>query len=175
VRLQHPPVDNSPEFDTIDWANWAADLDATLLYVIRDERILLIEKKRGLGAGKLNGAGGKVDPGETDREAALREFEEELGATPLGAEKLGRVAFAVTSGDSILIHVYRADGLRGEPVETEEAVPVWASVDDMPYDRMWEDDRHWLPLLLEGRTFEVRTLFDGDRMLGFTMDADCPI
>ncbi|MFV1988101.1 MAG: 8-oxo-dGTP diphosphatase [Gemmatimonadota bacterium] len=169
------PVESTPEFDAIDWANWVADLDATLLYVVRDERILLIAKKRGLGAGKLNGAGGKVDPGETHLEAAVREFEEELGATPLHPKKLGRVAFAVTSGDSILIHVYRADDLRGTPVETEEAVPVWASVEDMPYDRMWEDDRYWLPLLLARRTFEVRTLFDGDRLLGCEVDADCPL
>ena len=168
-------MDNSPEFEAIDWENWAADLDATLLYVVRDNRILLIEKKRGLGAGKLNGAGGKVDPGEIACEAAVREFEEELGATPVDPEKLGRVAFAVTNGDSILIHVYRAEDLRGDPVETEEAIPVWASVHDMPYDRMWEDDRYWLPLLLERRTFEVRTLFNGDRLLGFEMETDCPL
>jgi 8-oxo-dGTP diphosphatase len=163
---------NSPAFDSIDWANWQADLDATLLFVVQNRRILLIEKKRGLGAGKLNGAGGKVDPGETVLEAAIREFEEELLATPLEPAQLGRLSFAVTEGDSILIHVFRATGLDGEPTETDEAVPVWADVDDMPYDRMWEDDRYWLPLLLEERAFEVRTLFDGDRMLGFELEAD---
>ena len=137
--------------------------------------MLLIEKKRGLGAGKLNGPGGKVDPGETVLEAAVREFEEELCATPLDPVRLGRVAFAVTDGHDIMIHVFRASRLDGEPVETDEAVPVWADVDDLPYDRMWDDDRHWLPLLLENRTFLVRTLFDGDRLLGYEVEPDADI
>jgi len=161
-------------FDAMDWEAWQPDLEATLLYVVRGGHILLIHKKRGLGAGKLNGAGGKVDPGETARDAAIREFEEELGATPVDPHKLGEVAFEVVDDASIRIHVYRADDLSGDPVETEEARPVWAPLEEIPYDRMWADDRHWLPLLLEGRTFRVRTLFEGDRLLGLDVCADCP-
>ncbi|MDX1392797.1 MAG: 8-oxo-dGTP diphosphatase [Gemmatimonadota bacterium] len=165
----------SEAFEAIDWDRWTGDLEATLLYVVREGRMLLIEKKRGLGAGKLNGPGGKVDPGETVVEAAIREFEEELGATPLDPVRIGRVAFAVTDGDDIMIHVFRATRLEGEPVETDEAVPVWADVDDLPYDRMWDDDRYWLPLLVENRTFLVRTLFEGDRLLGFEVEHDAEI
>ncbi len=150
---------------TIDWDTWRADVDATLLYVVRDGEILLIHKKRGIGAGKLNGAGGKVDPGETPLEAAVREFEEELEARPIEPRKLGEVAFDVVGGVSILIHVYRSDGVEGEPTETDEAVPLWAPVSGIPYDRMWEDDKYWLPLLLENRAFEARAQFDGDVLL----------
>ena len=166
---------DSTAFAAIDWEAWEPDLEATLLYVVRDGHILLIHKKRGLGAGKLNGAGGKVDPGETVRAAAIREFEEELGATPIDPRKLGEVAFEVTDDASIRIHVYRADDLIGDPVETEEAAPVWAPLDTIPYDRMWADDRHWLPLLLENRAFSARTLFEGDRLLGLDVCADCPV
>lgn len=170
---QRRPATNSPDFDAIDWENWTPDLHATLVFVVRDGRALLIEKKRGLGAGKINGAGGKVDHGETVLGAAVREFEEELCATPVEPRELGQVAFAVTEGDSFLIHVFRADDLIGEPMETDEAVPVWFEVTDIPYDRMWEDDRYWFPLLLEDRSFRVRTLFTDDRMLGFDLEADC--
>lgn len=145
--------------------SWEPDLNATLLYIVRGGQILLIHKKRGLGAGKLNGAGGKVEPGESTIEAAMREFQEELRARPVAPRKVGEVGFEVLSGMSILIHVFRSDALEGEPVETSEATPVWAPIDDPPYDRMWEDDRHWLPHLIEDRRFEAYARFEGDDMV----------
>ncbi|MDE2877590.1 8-oxo-dGTP diphosphatase [Candidatus Palauibacter soopunensis] len=144
---------------------WEPDLHATLLFIVRGDEILLIHKKRGLGAGKLNGAGGKVEPGESTLEAAMREFEEELRARPVAPRKVGEVAFEVLSGMSILIHVFRADALVGKPVETSEATPMWTPVDDIPYDRMWEDDRHWLPHVIENRPFEAYARFQGDDMV----------
>lgn len=37
------------------------------------ERVLLMRKKRGVGAGLYNGPGGKVEPDESPRECAVRE------------------------------------------------------------------------------------------------------
>jgi hypothetical protein len=34
------------------------------------------------------------------------------------------------------------------PRETREAKPVWYDLGALPFDRMWEDDRYWLPLIL---------------------------
>ena len=145
--------------------SWRPDLHATLLFIVRGGEILLIHKKRGLGAGKLNGAGGKVEPGESTLEAAMREFEEELGARPMAPRQVGEVGFEMLSAMSILIHVFRSDALEGEPVETSEAIPVWTPVDDIPYDRMWEDDRHWLPHVIEDCPFEAYARFEGDDMV----------
>ena len=44
----------------------------TLLFVVESDRVLLGMKKRGFGAGRWNGFGGKVDKGETIEEAAKR-------------------------------------------------------------------------------------------------------
>ena len=44
----------------------------TLLFVIESDRVLLGMKKRGFGAGRWNGFGGKVDRDETIEEAAKR-------------------------------------------------------------------------------------------------------
>lgn len=46
-------------------AQWTPDILATLMFVVQDGKILLIRKKRGIGAGKVNGPGGKFEPGET--------------------------------------------------------------------------------------------------------------
>ena len=44
----------------------------TLAFIRDGERLLLGMKKRGFGAGKWNGFGGKVDPGETILQGAVR-------------------------------------------------------------------------------------------------------
>ena len=150
----------------IDWTSWTPRETATLLFVIRDGQVLLIHKKKGLGAGKINGPGGRVDPGEAPKQAAIREVQEELRVTPTGVEEAGELSFQFTDGFSIHGHVFTATGCEGEPRETGEAVPLWTPLDRIPYDRMWADDRVWIPLMLRGRRFRGRFLFDGDTMLG---------
>ena len=62
-------------------AQWTPDILATLMFVVQKGRILLIRKKRGIGAGKVNGPGGKFEPGETALQCVLREVREELGVS----------------------------------------------------------------------------------------------
>jgi 8-oxo-dGTP diphosphatase len=149
----------------IDWKRWTATDPATLVFVVRDGHLLLIRKKRGLGAGKINGPGGRMEAGETPLECAVREVREELCVTPFDLHRCGENRFQFVDGYSLHVHVFRAGGCHGEPQETAEAVPLWVSVDAIPFDEMWEDDRLWLPLVLAGQTFDGRFIFDGDRML----------
>ena len=154
----------------IDWTRWRAVDPATLIFVIRGEQILLIHKKRGLGAGKINGPGGRLEPGETPAAGAARELREELGVTAIDSIRLGEHRFQFVDGYSIYVHVYRATGLQGTPVETDEAVPMWVDIDNIPFEEMWEDDRLWLPLLLAGKRFSGYWIFEGDRMLDYRLD-----
>ncbi len=149
----------------LDWNTWQAKDRATILFVVSAGRILLIRKKRGLGAGKINGPGGRIDEGETPLQGAIREVEEELRVTPTGAEERGVLLFQFLDGYSIHVTVFVAPACDGEPVETDEAVPLWTDVGAIPYDEMWADDVLWLPAVLEGRRVRGRFVFDGDRML----------
>ena len=151
--------------DAFSWDGWIPDERATLLFVVRDGRILLIEKHRGLGQGKVNGPGGRLEPGETPRAAAIREVEEEIRVRPTGIHPAGELRFQFVDGYSIHVYVFRADGFVGEPEPTVEATPLWAEVESIPYERMWEDDPVWLPLLLREQPFSGRFVFDGDLML----------
>ena len=148
----------------IDWSTWQAKDTATLAFVIKDGQILLIRKKRGLGAGKINGPGGRLEGNETIAACAVREAQEELGITPLNPEKRGELKFQFVDGYSIHVHVFRAYDLEGTPVETDEAIPIWANLDAVPYDEMWEDDEIWVPLLLEGKAFSGQFIFDDDKI-----------
>lgn len=157
-------------FDSIDWPVWTPAERATLLFVRTGGRLLLIIKKRGLGAGKINAPGGRIEPGETAEQAAVREVREELGVTPWLPSRRGRLRFQFADGFSIQAEVFMSAGCDGEPVETDEAVPFWVAETDLPYERMWADDRLWIPPMLEGRLFDGRFLFDGDIMLGHAVD-----
>src|SRR5690606_39061541 len=75
-----PPVTGSalPHIDDLAEPAWTPRDRATLLFVRRGHQILLIRKKRGLGAGKINAPGGRIEPGETPEQAARRELLEEV-------------------------------------------------------------------------------------------------
>lgn len=155
----------------VDWDHWNPVTIATLMFVIKDGEILLIHKKRGFGKGKINGPGGKLEDHETPRECAIRETQEELCITPTGVEFAGLLHFQFTDNNSIYGYVYTATGYEGEPTETDEADPIWCCIDDLPFERMWEDDHTWFPYMLEGTRFSGRYLFDGDTMLDMVIES----
>lgn len=154
----------------INWAVWTPRERATLMLIRMAGRLLLIRKKRGLGAGKFNGPGGRLEPGETPLQAILREVREEIVVTPTGISRAGELWFQFADGYSLHGTVFMADGFVGEPRETDEAIPHWFPVDALPYHEMWADDRIWMPAALAGRLFIGRFLFDGDQMMGGEME-----
>lgn len=141
--------------------------EATLCYPVVEDEVLLIEKQRGLGAGKLVGAGGKLEAGESPRECLIREVREELEVTVPNPVAVGAFTFRFGDDDPRLVHVFRTDSIEGLPSESPEAVPRWFPADALPYDRMWADDRYWLPHLLEGTSFTAHFDFDetGEELL----------
>jgi 8-oxo-dGTP diphosphatase len=145
---------------------------ATLLFVREPRRILLIHKKTGLGAGKINGPGGRIEPGETEREGAIREVQEELCVTPTGVAEAGELSFQFVDGYALHGYVFTAAGFDGELCETREAAPLWTPIDSIPYDRLWADDALWFPHLLSGRRFRGFFIFDGDAMLDSRVEED---
>ncbi len=137
----------------------------TLVFLRRGDEILLAMKKRGFGAGKWNGSGGKVEQGETVEQAMIRECEEEIGVVPLKFRKVAVHDFrGVANGEAWgnIGNTYICDEWRGEPHETEEMAPKWFRLSEIPYDEMWQDDKLWLPLVLDGKLLETTFTFDKD-------------
>ena len=153
----------------IDWEQWEPKDVATLVFVFRGSEVLLIRKKRGLGAGKINAPGGKVDAGETWPEAAIREIKEEVCIDIQQLDYVGDHRFQFMNGYAMHVHVYRTEHFSGTPQETEEAFPMWFSTDEIPYDEMWEDDRIWIPYMLRGVVFSGCYVFEGDSMVDFQL------
>ncbi|MDA3956946.1 8-oxo-dGTP diphosphatase [Oceanispirochaeta sp.] len=149
----------------IDWLSWKPGEEAVISYILDGDNVLLIHKKKGLGAGKINAPGGHIEEGETPLIAAVRETEEEVGLITDNLIFSGDLFFHFTDGLKLRGTVFICRDFKGSLIETDEALPFWCPLEDIPWDRMWEDDRHWLPQALRGKQFRGRFIFDGDDML----------
>jgi 8-oxo-dGTP diphosphatase len=87
-------------------------------------------------AGMWEFPGGKVEPGEDELDALLRECEEELGVGIEVLERLG--GDIVLSTGTAVLKVWTARLVRGEPVAIEHSELRWLSVNEL-------DDVPWLP------------------------------
>ena len=119
-------------------------------------------KKKGFGQGLWNGFGGKVEKGETIEHAAVREVQEEAGITPLGLKKRGKIDFYQFNGEVFEVHFFTATSFSGTPKEWEKLIPKWFDETEIPYDKMFPDDKIWLPMLLGGQKFSGEVWFDKD-------------
>ena len=167
-----PALADARSLRDIDWDTWVPVDVTTVVFVVEDGRALLIRKKRGLGAGKVNAPGGRVEAGETPAAGAARELWEEVRVRAGRVSHRGVISFQFLDGYSTYMHVFRATAAHGTPVETEEAEPMWVPLDAIPYERMWADDREWLPRFLAGERFRGWGLFDGDTMLDFRLQTE---
>lgn len=145
--------------------DWSPRNRATLVFVIKDRSVLLINKLRGHGKGKVNAPGGKIELGESAEECAARELYEEVGVRAVEL-KLGANLRFLDSGNGYSMEgcVFTSPLATGMPKPTLEAEPFWCDLDQIPYGKMWEDDRFWLPHVLTGSYVRGDFLFEHDRL-----------
>ena len=149
----------------IDWDMWEPTERCVLTYVIDGDNILLILKKRGMGDGYYNGPGGHIELEETKTEAAIRETKEETGLDVADLVDMGTLYFQFRDGTRMIGYVFTTHTYSGTLIdECDETKPFWAKISQLDYSNMWEDDRLWFPLLLEGKRFNGYFIFD-DRKL----------
>ncbi len=141
-----------------------------VVYLVRDgvdgPEVLLGEKRRGLGAGRLVGPGGKREPGERAAEAAVRETREEVGLRIETADLEARgtldYRFPFRPSWSQVSDVFVCRRWQGSPSGSDELEPPWIPLDAVPYDAMWDDARYWLPGVLAGGSVRARFTFAED-------------
>ncbi|EIW55573.1 uncharacterized protein TRAVEDRAFT_151978 [Trametes versicolor FP-101664 SS1] len=172
-----------------DWLKYEKVKEYTNAFVIlNDQKVLLGLKKRGFGVGLWNGFGGKVDPGETAAQAAVRELEEEAGITaPL--QQCGTLFFVENTMDAAFnISVFCAHEYSGTITESDEMRPEWFSIQEallprtnpltmvdhgdnakdlppIPLEKMWADDEFWMPAMFGRRHFVGRADFGVDNKM----------
>lgn len=165
AHLKHPPtVENKREKMNIEGKDV---IEGTLCWIFKNGKALMQLAKRGISEGKWNAVGGKVEHGETRLECVKREVLEETG---LAIEELtyhGKLRFFY--GEKTWVtHIFSTDKFTGELKESESDGKLeWFSLDALPFDKMWQDDAHWVPLLLDGKRFDGEFFFseDGSELL----------
>jgi len=140
--------------------------NTTLIFLIRKthgqvSEICLGMKKRRFGAGRWNGYGGKLEPGETLEQALMREVKEESGVVPSSMHKIAELTFSFAQMPewNQLVHTYFCEEWEGKPAESEEMAPAWFPVADIPFDKMWPDDIFWLPKVIAGEKIKASFTF----------------
>jgi len=142
---------------------------ATLGIIVRNGKVLLGERKRGeIGTGVLSSPGGKLDRGETPTACVIRETREELGIElDFSALRLVAViSFFAADKLDFCVYVYLAEAFHGELKETADMIPEWHPLESLPFDRMYESDKHWFLKAARGEEFRANVYYRG-RAEGF--------
>lgn len=140
----------------------------SIVFLLKDNKILLAMKKRSFGQGLWNGVGGKTNPSEIIEDTAIRECQEEIAVTPRNLTKIAILNFYSPPEkvqDNQQGRVFITRHWAGEPTETEEMRPQWFLIDNIPYNQMWPGDKYWLPLVLKGNQFKADFFFDNNDQL----------
>ena len=126
------------------------------------QRVLLIRKRRpAWQAGKLNGLGGKVEPGETPLQAMRREFREEAGVNVAEWQEILTLAGPDDAGSGIgwRGHFFRAFGDLDAPRAVTDEQLERHDVHALPRDVI-PNLRWMIPLMLDDEpiagTYELR-------------------
>lgn len=115
--------------------------------IIRDATLLVAQRTRPPElAGRWELPGGKVAPGESDRDALARELAEELGLEAGDVAVGDRLGHDIALSDAMTLRAYRVRLMRGEPHPRDHAALRWVTaaelhdVDWVPADRDWLGD-----------------------------------
>lgn len=143
----------------------------TLVYPVDGQGVWLGLKLKRIGVGTRVGFGGRVKEGETLEEAAIRELQEECGLI-ISVDQLQPVGWLIVHNPHyeaklgvLRIRVFTISEWEGVPRPSDEMVPDWFALDRLPWDKMRESERYWLPPVLAGCRVKAKILYDEDEQL----------
>ena len=111
-----------------------------------------------------------MEAGESVEAAAIREVAEEVGVRVRGLELRALLRYDdPAQGLAMEGFVFVSSEFHGAPARTAEADPFWCRVDEIPYDEMWDNDRIWLPKILQGECIRADFHFCRNRLVAHTV------
>jgi len=142
---------------------------ATLCYVRRDGQTLMIhrvKKANDMHQGKWNGLGGKLNPGETPEECAVREIFEESGLRVHNPQLKGVLTFpAFANDEDWYVFVYLVKDFEGELIDSPEGNLLWVDEIDLMKLNLWEGDPIFLPWLDRPGIFSGKFIYKNGKLV----------
>jgi 8-oxo-dGTP diphosphatase len=113
--------------------------------VIRGSTVLVAQRARPPElAGRWELPGGKVAPGETERDALARELAEELGLEAGDVAVGERLGSDIALNDTMTLRAFRVRLIRGEPHPHDHRALRWVMAAELPDVDWVPADRAWL-------------------------------
>lgn len=119
-----------------------------------DGKNILIAHRNPTGqmGGRWEFPGGKVEAGESDEQAVVREMNEEFGINVKVGEKVGETFF-MHSGEQVALHAYEItvphDGITQKYVLTEHSEYRWAAPTEIPVLNFVDSDMLIYPAVVK--------------------------
>lgn len=119
-----------------------------------------IKKENDMHAGKWNGLGGKLEPGETPEECALREVFEESGLRMANPTLKGLLTFpAFAEDEDWYAFVFVADEFEGELIDSPEGTLRWIDDTELLELDLWPGDKVFLQWLDRSGFFSGKFIY----------------
>ncbi|MGD8306297.1 MAG: 8-oxo-dGTP diphosphatase [Ignavibacteria bacterium] len=144
---------------------------ATLCYVIDRKKnstlmIHRIKKENDYHHGKWNGLGGKLEPGESPEECAIREIKEESGLIVKNITLKGLITFPMFDGnDDWYVFLFVSDEFSGELIDSKEGNLKWIPNENLTKINLWEGDKYFIPWLFKDKFFSAKFLYENGEYL----------
>ncbi|MEW5872696.1 MAG: 8-oxo-dGTP diphosphatase [Chloroflexota bacterium] len=142
---------------------------ATLCYIRRAGQTLMvhrIKKANDMHQGKWNGLGGKLEPGETPEECALREIREESGLDVSNPVFKGIITFpGFSNEEDWYTFIFVVDCFDGELIDSPEGVLRWIDDQELLDLELWEGDRIFIPWLDRPGFFSGKFVYKDGRLV----------
>jgi 8-oxo-dGTP diphosphatase len=145
---------------------------ATLCYITYAGRTLMLHRTKRPGdihAGKWNGLGGKLLPGESPEECLIREVQEESGLEIYHPRLRGLLMFPDFKGNDWYVFVFTASEFDGELQENEEGYLQWIPTSELESLPLWPSDHVFLPWIREDKFFSAKFIYDGDELVSHSV------
>ena len=113
----------------------------------RDGRVLIAQRPRGKPlAGRWEFPGGKLDAGESERQALVRELREELGIEVLAARPFMRLTHAYAERD-VALSLWIVERFSGEPRSLDAQALKWVAPGRLGSEDILEADQPFIEAL----------------------------
>lgn len=144
---------------------------ATLCYIQKSGKTLMlhrVKKPDDIHAGKWNGLGGKMLPGEMPEECVIREVKEESGLILAKPVLRGILTFPrFARGKDWYVYLFTASRYKGTLSPSKEGILHWIENDKIHDLPLWEGDHLFLEWIKQGKFFSAKFIYRNGKLKNY--------